>query len=400
MAEKLSIYEGLDFDEVITKVEPHAYYPRSNNFGLNDEIRINIQNQDIYTLPSESYIYLEGELSTDDGTGDCVLTNNAYTFLFDQIRYELNSVEVDRCNKPGITSTLKAYISYNDNESKCLQMAGWCPDSDIQPTLTNKKWSANIPLKFVLGFPNDYGKIIINASQELILVRSKTDINCYQNKTGTKKATITINKVEWNVPHISVNDEARLKLLQTLQENNPIYIPFRKFDLYELPSLRTTTTDIWSIKSSTNLERPRYVIVALQTGKRDNVKESAVDFDHCNITNIKLYLNSESYPYDKLNLNFSEGRYTKAYCMYTAFQESFLNRFSQPLLDLNEFKKTTLFVIDCSKQNESLKSATVDIKLELECDSVFPANTLVNAVIVHDQILEYHPLTNIVRKLI
>jgi len=31
-------------------------------------------------------------------------------------------------------------------------------------------------------------------------------------------------------------------------------------------------------------------------------------FDHCNLTNVKLYLNSEFYPYDDLNLNFNKRR--------------------------------------------------------------------------------------------
>ncbi|KAK9710832.1 hypothetical protein QE152_g25829 [Popillia japonica] len=210
-----------------------------------------IQHQDVYTLPSESFIYIEGKFKHDAaGTGTCELTNNAYAFLFDQIRYEINGVEVDRCTKPGITSSIKGYISYGDNETKFLEMAGWCPNSKTQATISlnnkfnayiplnktqptislNNKFNAYIPLKFFLGFAEDYKKIIINASQELILLRSGNDLNCYHNTNtgGTKVASFDIDKIEWHVPHINVNDEIRLKLLKTLNSNKSIYMPFRK----------------------------------------------------------------------------------------------------------------------------------------------------------------------------
>ncbi|KAK9754558.1 hypothetical protein QE152_g1125 [Popillia japonica] len=208
MAEKLSLFEGVSVDEAIIKEQYHIYYPRTNNFNLNDEIRININHMDAYLLPSKSHLYIEGEfkqVTSGAGGGDCQLTNNAYAFLFEQIRYELNGVEIDRCIKPGITTTMKSYISLNDNESRSLEMAGWCPFADEQPTISNtKKFNVCIPLKFLFGFAEDYNKIIMNVSHELILVRSKTDDNCYKNNagTGTNKGKITIDKIEWHVPHV------------------------------------------------------------------------------------------------------------------------------------------------------------------------------------------------------
>ncbi|KAK9739005.1 hypothetical protein QE152_g9411 [Popillia japonica] len=227
-------------------------------------------------------------------------------------------------------------------------MAGWCPFSDKQPTLSaGKKFSAYIPLKFFLGFAEDYNKIIINAKQELILVRSKSDDNCYKNSTtnATKKAQIEIQKIEWYMPHISISDEMRLKFMETLHIDKPIYIPFHKWELYELPSLRNTRTDIWPHK------------------RKDNFLADASSFDHFSIENIKLYLNSENYPYNKMNLSMSNKRYLIAYQMYKSFQESYYNRSSQPLLDYNNFLNNAVYVIDCSKQNESLKAATVDTQV-------------------------------------
>jgi len=42
------------------------------------------------------------------------------------------------------------------------------------------------------------------------------------------------------------------------------------------------------------------------------------------------------------------------------------------------------FVIDCSWQNESIKSGTVDVRLDFECKENVPANTTAYCLIIHD----------------
>jgi len=52
-------------------------------------------------------------------------------------------------------------------------------------------------------------------------------------------------------------------------------------------------------------EKPRYVIFALQTGRKNIMPQDVSVFDACNLSNVKLYLNS-FYPYDDLNLDFAK----------------------------------------------------------------------------------------------
>jgi len=50
------------FDDRIVKLEVHTYNPFANTtFGHSDEIRIPIEQQDLYTLPCESFLYIEGK---------------------------------------------------------------------------------------------------------------------------------------------------------------------------------------------------------------------------------------------------------------------------------------------------------------------------------------------------
>jgi len=62
-----------------------------------------------YIHTHESFLYIEGKLTINKPvTGsDVALGNNYVAFMFDEIRYELNSMEIDHNRNVGITSTLK-----------------------------------------------------------------------------------------------------------------------------------------------------------------------------------------------------------------------------------------------------------------------------------------------------
>ena len=62
-------------------------------------------------------------------------------------------------------------------------------------------------------------------------------------------------------------------------------------------------------------------------------------------------------------------------------------------------EKFPLFVVDVSKQNESIKEGVVDIKLEIETSENVPDNTTAYCLIIHDKLFEYNPMTNEINKL-
>src|SRR5204862_5391121 len=104
----INVKSELTVDNSIIDYQFHSHNPYSSNtFGNSDEIRIPIHQQDVYTLPSESYILIEGKIKkqdgatvTDDTTSD--LVTNAMGFLFEEIRYELCGTEIDRVKNVGI----------------------------------------------------------------------------------------------------------------------------------------------------------------------------------------------------------------------------------------------------------------------------------------------------------
>lgn len=392
-------------DNSIESLQYHSYKPYVTSFNKNDEIRIPINQQDLYILPSASTLYVEGiarvlniNETASKQSKSVNFTNNPILFLFQDIRYELNGIEIDRIKNVGITSTIKNILCMNDSESKASKLWGW----DINGTLNEHSgaFSVSIPLSKILGFAEDYNKIIINCKHELILLRSNTDANALKLNSNEQLENIEISKIVWRVPHVKVSDKERLSLLKYLEKDRSIFIPFRNWDLYEYPLLPQTTKQSWAVKTSSQLEKPRFVVVGLQTLRKNNLMKDMSQFDHCNVRDVKVFLNSNYFPYENLNIKFKENKYALLYEQYTRFQQSYYNRRAEPLLSFKEFlEKAPLFVIDCSRQNETLKSGPIDVRIEIESEVDLPENTSAYCLILNDCIVEYKPLSSVVKKL-
>ncbi|XP_071652249.1 uncharacterized protein [Temnothorax longispinosus] len=236
MADILSIGGEPIFDERIVGIETHTYNPYVNTtFGHNDEIRIPIQQQDLYTLPCDSFLYVEGRLNDDGATNEeqySKLVNNCVAFMFDEIRYELDGVELDRCRNVGITSTIKNYVSLTIERARRLQNAGWSyPTSESNLNNASHQFNFCVPLNIFGVFAR---------------TTDACDHNCVVDpkKTVPKDPAnpkITLLKVQWRMPHVALNDVTKLSLLRTLESGRFLSAGFRFWDLYEFPLLQSTT---------------------------------------------------------------------------------------------------------------------------------------------------------------
>lgn len=400
----LNVLQSPECDNSIESFELHSYKPYVTSFNTNDEIRIPINQQDLYVLPSASTLFIEGKVNvykqTDDTqstVSDIQFVNNAILFLFQDIRYELNGIEIDKIKNAGITTTLKSYLSLNENESKSAKVWGWSLNGSVN---TNSGiFSVSIPLNKILGFAEDYKKIIINCKHELVLLRSNTNLNVLLLKSGEVINDISISKIVWRVPHVKVSDRERVNLLKLLERDRSITFAFRNWDLYEYPLLPKTRKHSWSIKTCSQIEKPRFIVIGLQTNRKQNARSSMSEFDHCNLSDVKVYLNQTYFPYENLNVSFSENKISLLYEVYARFQQSYYGQRAEPLLSLKEFRDLApLFVIDCSRQQETLKGS-IDVRVELEAEQDIPDQTAAYCLILNDNIFEYKPLSSIVRKI-
>lgn len=112
----------------------------------------------------------------------------------------------------------------------------------------------------LLGFAEDFRKVILNLRQELILIRSNKDVNAMSNSVEAENIKINLTKVLWKMPHIAVADAERLMLMKYIEGWVELEIGFRNWELHEFLLLQQTRQHTWAVKTATQLEKPRFVI--------------------------------------------------------------------------------------------------------------------------------------------
>lgn len=404
MSEILQIRKGVGHIDDITSMQYHTYTPYTTSFKNNDEIRITIQSQDLYVQPSDSYLLIEFKATKRDGKPfgergqDGFFTRLSALQFFSEMRYELNGVEIDRCKLPSLTAELKTMLACKTTDESHFQSMAWLNSLPI----TDMTYHLAIPLKFIFGFCDDYNKIVLNSKHELILMRDHSDTNAYMGLTDSIKFDIL--KIQWKIPHVTLSDQAKLGMLRTIGRGDTIPLAFRSWDLYELPSVPHTTRNIWSVKTTTQTTRPRYVVVAFQHNRNHIVGANPRHFDHCEITNLRLYLNNERYPYDDLNYNFNspDGDFSEQVSLLANIQRDYYsgvhdanpNTIKQLLKD----KQSAIFAFNCSRSDESVKTGMVDVRIEMDARQNFPTHTTAYCLIIHDTMIRYCPATGIVNR--
>ncbi|KAL4088968.1 hypothetical protein QTP88_024046 [Uroleucon formosanum] len=353
----------------ITQIEYHSFLPYSTSaLSNNDEVRIALHNTESYTLPCESYIYIEGTVTKPiDLIDDIRFINNGLAFLFSEMKYELNGIQIHKLVNPGITSTLKGYCSYNKSDIVSHYNAAWDDDAKNvnRDFIESGVFNRCINLKDLFGFFEDYKRILINCNQQLILNRASLDMNAikqYKNNEivtdapKLKDVKINVTKILWRMPIVKVSDKEKIQLLKVVNHQKPLKCAFRSWELCEYPFLPQNTSHSWKVKTSNKLEKPRYAIIGFQTDRKNSMGKAMSYFDHWKIKNLKVYLNSEVFPYEDFQSDFTKNKMATLYCAYTEFQKTYYGRDNvTPLLARSDFKKLSpIIVVDMSRQNDNV----------------------------------------------
>ena len=283
-----------------------------------------------------------------------------------------------------------------------MENAGWLKDYANQSIVDNAgNFDVVIPLYTCIGFAEDYKKMVVKMKHELILTRSNNDTNAIIGTGDQENVQVTLTKIEWLMPYLVLSDVKKVEYMKYIEKDPLITMGFRSWDLYEYPLLPATTDQVWTVKTSSQLEKPRFVILGFQTAKNNTRTANASHFDHCHIRNVKLFLNAQSYPYGNLNLDIEHNKFAVLFDMFKNFQSSYYEKeTAETSLTRNQFiGNAPLIIIDCSKQNEFSKYAPVDIRLEFEAAHDFPASTSAFCLILHDRIIQYRPLSGEIKKL-
>lgn len=396
-------------DNSIVKKDYYTYTPYTNSLDESEEIRIAIQNPCL--LPSESYLYMQVTVKTEQCNKDTKddkklkFVNNFPSFLFTDARYELNGVEIDRIRNVGITSTMKIRSASCPSNTLGYFHYTASMGQKVAESENVNVYDIMLPLSVWFGFCDDYRKVILNSRHELILNRARNSLNCIRSDNDkdptNTEVKVSLTKLEWKMPHITLADNLRNNLTNFLGKNKMLPIQFRSWDLYEYPELTQTTDHLWAIKTVSHLHKPRYVIVAFQNDRKDKKNQDVSKFDSLHINSVRLHMNSNVYPYHMHEVNIAQGRCLELYEAYTKIQTSYYNGMEPMNLfnsSLKEFQTDVLFTFDVSRADESLNNGSIDVRLEFKSDNNLPAKTSAFCLIIYENSFDYSPSDGLVVK--
>ena len=411
----LQFHDKYDVDDSIMSYEYHEYQPISGT-QLNSagQITITIENQDEFFHPRRSYLVVEGKLVKENNTpyvdDDMIaLTNNGIMFLFSNLKYDLSGQEIESVNHPGQASTLLGMVKYSPNFSKGPGMNQcWYPDTSNEAAVANSGFTVRhsyliqkpnpkgtfsfaIDLEHMLGFCEDYEKVIYGFRHTLTLVRTSNS-NAIYRAAGVDEGKTELTKIEWMMPRVQPSDVKKFTLYKSIESKSTLESAFRmrQCDMISLPA---TSSFTWRLGVRSAPEKPRYIIIGLQTAKSGQQERNPAIFDHCNTTNMYVVLNSTRYPATDFNANFTKNQYSRFYKELVDFRLKYYGidtMLGNTCVHPNTYKELfPLFVFDVSKQSERLNQGVVDITVKMEFGENVRADTDAYAVVISDRVLKF-----------
>ena len=412
----LNVEEKIQEDTSITSQQPFPFNAitgtQYNNAGI---IQINIENQAEYFLPSQSWLQIDGQLQLANGNpyaaaANVALVNNAPMYCFSNIKYHLGGNEIESVNEPGQATTMMGMLKYQ-RESPGLNQC-WTIDTGTAAADANTGWkkrkdfmlSSNprghfsfaVNLGHIFGFSEDFDKVVFGLRHSLQLNRKASSDDGIFRAAGVGEGRIHLTRVTWWMPRILPSPLEGFRLTKLLEKDTILQVGFRGRQCATVTLPVGNTLYTWNL--GVRSERPRFIVVGLQTGKSDNQEHNPAIFDHCSVSRMKVLLNSVEYPAIDYPTDFAKNQYAGYYKAMNDFKHSFYGVdkiISDCSIDGDDFKNLfPLFVFDVSRQMDKLKSSVVDVSVRMELDVAVPANTNAYVLVVSDRKLKFQSSGN------
>ena len=112
---------------------------------------------------------------------------------------------------------------------------------------------------------NDYSKVTYGMRDTLQLIR-KDDNDALFRTAAAGAGKVVLSKLVWSVPIVQPNDVRKVNLYKCIAANNVIPVSFRmrQCETFSLPQAGST---VWRLGVSSAPEKPRCVLIGLQTNK-------------------------------------------------------------------------------------------------------------------------------------
>ena len=158
-------------------------------------------------------------------------------------------------------------------------------------------------------------------------------------------------------------------------------------------SVPESTSFTWRQSVKIAPEKPRFIVVGFQTAKDGDLTKNPSTFNHVNLRNAYVMLNSDRYPAVDYNLSFANQQFSKVYGDAALFGVKFFGMdelITESNITPSDYKTLyRLFTFDVSKQKEKLKSSVVNIQIKANFTENVPADTIAFALVISDKMLSF-----------
>ena len=436
--DSLNILEPIQIDNSIESFQYFDYAPQSQNNldQLGKVIQIDINANDTYIKPSESYLVITGQLVRSDNNNaypadaEITLVNNAMMYLFSQIKLTVGGLDMGIISNPGQVTSMLAYLTQPDDyNSNAGLKSCWCKDTTnhassikfresaalaagaiaagaltpVENPNYNQGFAARrgllmsanprgsfsfiIPFDHMFGFAG-YDKIIYNVKHSLTLTRSAIDHQPIHKAQGVQDGKIKLTNITWRVPLVAPETVRLVELREIISRKESIPVGFMARN-HESSSVPQTRDFSWRLNLTSGIEKPRWIIVGFQTLRNQTQEQNPAVFDHLNVTNAYAMLNSQRYPtYDTIN-SFQINDYSDFYEKFDNYKKKkfgFNSLIGGTQVSFPAFKTLfPLFVFDVTRQSDKLISGVIDLQLKFIFNDNVPADTYAYCVIESDR---------------
>ena len=414
----LDLTEKHEEDTKIKSIEAFPFLPiTGTQYNTPTLIRIDIENQDEFFYPHDSWLQIEGRLVKENGEAyadqQVSITNNGIMYCFQNMKYILGGNEMESLNNCGQATTMLGMARYSNSFNKGPGLAqGWYPDTTIAAEAgnvgftkrrnyfvtspdQNGYFSIPVPLDHIAGFADDYDKVVYGMRHTFQMTRKATDNDAIFRAAapGAPAGKIVISKITWWMPRVAPSEPTEtFKLYKEIENKLLIECPFRMRQCASI-ALPQVSSYTWNLGVRTAPEKPRYIIIGLQTNKDDNQEHNAALFDHCNVTNMKVRLNSTEYPGTDFNANFARNNFTGFYQGMLHFVRQYYGvdrMISSTSVDALDYKNIfPLFYFDVTRQSERLNQSVVDISVQMNFSANVANGTKAYALIISDRLVKF-----------
>ena len=192
------------------------------------------------------------------------------------------------------------------------------------------------------------------------------------------------------MPHVIPADAETFSIYKTIESKVKVPVAYRTRQCDSI-SVPESTSFTWRLSVKTSPEKPRFNIVGFQTAKDGDQTKNPSTFDHVNLRNAYVMLNSDRYPAVDYNFSFANQTFSRVYRDAALFGVKFFGMdelITQSNITPSDYKTIyPLFTFDVSKQKEKLKFSVVDIQIKANLIENVPANTRAFALVISDKML-------------